>query len=82
VKFELLVAIELVAAAQAVDLAKLERLAPRLAQVHAALRARSRFIDDDRPLGREIEKITAELVAIGALRELAGCSPKTRRTST
>ncbi|MFL5259331.1 MAG: aromatic amino acid lyase, partial [Hyphomicrobiales bacterium] len=84
VKLELLAAIELVAAAQAVDLAKLERLAPRLDHVHAAVRARSPFIDDDRPLGREIETITAELVASGALRELAGCSPsrKARRTST
>jgi histidine ammonia-lyase len=70
VKLELLVAIELVAAAQGVDLAKLERLAPRLANVHTAVRARSPFIDDDRPLGREIEKISAELVASGALAQL------------
>lgn len=70
VKLEHLVAIELVAAAQAVDLANIERLAPRLSKVHAAVRARSRFIDDDRPLGREIETIAEELVAGGSVRGL------------
>jgi histidine ammonia-lyase len=64
-KLEHLVAIELVAAAQAVDLAKVDRLGHRLAEVQAAVRARSPFIDDDRPLGREIERIAEELVRSG-----------------
>jgi histidine ammonia-lyase len=64
-KLEHLVAIELVAAAQAVDLAKVDRLGRRLAEVQAAVRARSPFIDDDRPLGREIERIAEELVRSG-----------------
>ena len=78
-RLELLIAFELVAAAQAIDLARPERIAPRLAKVHEAIRERSRFIDDDRPLGREIEAIAAELVASGRLMKIAQVpSPRLR----
>jgi histidine ammonia-lyase len=65
--YELLIAIELVAGAQAVDLAKPARVAPRLAEAHRAVRALSPFIADDRPLGADIERIAATLVGSGAL---------------
>jgi len=64
---DLIIALELLAGAQAIDLAKPERIAPRLGLVHQAIRQRSPFIDDDRPLGREIETIAGELVASGVL---------------
>jgi histidine ammonia-lyase len=66
-RLDLLIAFELVAAAQAIDLAKPERIAPRLKRVHEAIREHSPFIADDRPIGREIETIARELVASGAL---------------
>jgi histidine ammonia-lyase len=66
-RLDLLIALELLAGAQAVDLAGLTELPARLAPVQARIRAISRFIDDDRPLGREIEKIAAELVRTGEL---------------
>ncbi|HKQ94983.1 MAG TPA: hypothetical protein VJS40_05205, partial [Aestuariivirgaceae bacterium] len=65
--YELLIAIELVAGAQAVDLAKPARVAPRLAEAHLAVRTLSPFIADDRPLGTEIERIATTLVGSGAL---------------
>jgi histidine ammonia-lyase len=70
-RLDLVIAFELVAAAQAVDLAKPERIPPRLGKVHGAIRQRSRFIAEDRPLGREIETIACELVQGGKLLELA-----------
>ena len=66
-RLDLLIALELVAGAQAVDLAGLKHLPARLAPVQTRIRAISRFIDDDRPLGREIERIAAELVRTGKL---------------
>lgn len=64
-RLDLLIALELIAGAQAVDLAGLKELPARLAPVQARLRALSRFIDDDRPVGREIERIAAELIRTG-----------------
>ncbi len=66
-RLDLLVALELLAGAQAVDLARLRKLPEKLAPVHARVRAIAHFIDDDRPLGREIERIAAELVRTGEL---------------
>ncbi len=66
-RLDLLIALELLAGAQAVDLAGLTKLPSRLAPVHARIRMHSRFIDDDRPLGREIERIAAELIRTGEL---------------
>lgn len=70
-RLDLLVALELLAGAQAVDLAGIKKLPAFLAPVHARLRAISRFIDDDRPLGREIERIAVDLVRAGKLNTLA-----------
>lgn len=68
---DLLIALELLAGAQAVDLAGLRELPKRLVPVHMRMRAISPFIDDDRPLGREIERIAAELVRTGELVSIA-----------
>jgi histidine ammonia-lyase len=57
----------LLAGAQAIDLAGLKTLPKRLAPVHARIRGLSPSIDDDRPLGREIERIARELVNAGEL---------------
>ncbi len=69
-KLNLIVAFELVAAAQAVDLAEPARIAPRLQNVHQAIRELCPFINEDRPLGRQVEAIAEYLVAIGRLGEL------------
>jgi histidine ammonia-lyase len=66
-RLDLLVALELLAGAQAVDLAGLKKLPDKLVSAHARIRAISRFVDDDRPLGREIERIACELVRTGQL---------------
>ncbi|MGE0241460.1 MAG: aromatic amino acid lyase [Parvibaculaceae bacterium] len=71
-RLDLLVALELLAGAQAVDLAGLKTLPARLAPVHACIRAMSGFIADDRPLGREIERIAADLVRTGELVSMTG----------
>ncbi len=77
-KLELLVAFELVAACQAIDLRAEGRsdvepgIAPSLVPVYTAVRKHCRFIAEDRPIGREIESIAAELVGSGGLIEAAG----------
>lgn len=71
-KLNVLVAFELVAAAQAVDLAKPEKIAPRLNKAHGAVRELCPFIKQDRPLGRQVEAIAERLVASGKLIELTG----------
>ncbi|HEY7766074.1 MAG TPA: aromatic amino acid lyase [Aestuariivirgaceae bacterium] len=68
--YELLVAFELLAAAQAVDLARPERLARKLQELYGAIRAISPFIDEDRPVGREVERLADELVRSGRLVQL------------
>ncbi len=62
-----LVAYELLAGAQAVDLAKPDGVAPRIKTAHELLRAYSAFMDEDRPIGREVEAIACELVLMGGL---------------
>jgi histidine ammonia-lyase len=69
-RLDYLIAFELLAAVQAVDLARPERIAPRLAKVYDAVRRISRFADEDRPLGGEIERIVRELVGPGRLLEV------------
>jgi histidine ammonia-lyase len=71
-RLDLLIALELLAGAQAVDLAGVKTLPERLAPVHARIRAIALFIDDDRPLGREIERIAVELVRMGDLVSTTG----------
>jgi histidine ammonia-lyase len=56
-----LVAIELLVAAQAVDLAAPIRPAAATAAVHAAVRARVAPLDDDRALGADVERLAAAL---------------------
>ncbi|MGE0149889.1 MAG: aromatic amino acid lyase [Parvibaculaceae bacterium] len=70
-RLDLLTALELMAGAQAVDLAGLTQLPAKLAPVHACVRAVSSFIDDDRPLGREVERIASDLVRAGELIQAA-----------
>jgi histidine ammonia-lyase len=69
-RYELVIAMELVAAAQAVDLAKPRRIAPKLAKAHDAVRRLHPFLDDDRPVGREIEAVAREIVRSGMLLQL------------
>jgi histidine ammonia-lyase len=71
-RFDLLVALELLAGAQAVELAGVKKLPAKLAPAHARIRAISPFVDDDRPLGREIERIAAELIRTGELVRISG----------
>ncbi|NNJ77261.1 MAG: aromatic amino acid lyase [Anderseniella sp.] len=62
-----LLAYELLAGAQALDLAAPDGVAPRLAEAHKQIRALSAFLDDDRPVGREVEAVACELVLMGGL---------------
>ncbi|NNE22302.1 MAG: histidine ammonia-lyase [Rhizobiales bacterium] len=71
-KLNLIAAFELIAAAQAVDLAQPQKVAPRLAKVHRAVRGICPFIEEDRPLGRQIEAVAEELVASGRLAQITG----------
>lgn len=64
-----LVALELVCAAQAVDLAAPDRLGQGTAAAHACVRELVAPLDDDRPLGPEVDLVARELVASGRLRE-------------
>ncbi|MGB5213634.1 MAG: aromatic amino acid lyase [Anderseniella sp.] len=62
-----LLAYELLAGAQALDLAGPDGVAPRVAVAHQQIRALSAFLDDDRPIGREVEAVACELVLMGKL---------------
>jgi histidine ammonia-lyase len=64
-----LIGLELVCAAQAVDLAAPDRLGRGTATAHACVRELVAALDDDRPLGIEVERVARELVASGLLRE-------------
>ncbi len=64
-----LVALELVCAAQAVDLAASGRLGHGTAAAHACVRELVPPIDDDRPLGVDVDLVARELVTSGRLRE-------------
>lgn len=66
-KLDHLVAIELLAAVQAVELAKPDRIAPRLLSVVEGVREISPQLVQDRPLGREIERVADNLIATGLL---------------
>ena len=71
-RMALLVAFELIAACQAIDLrggqataggAADPALGPSLRATYRALRTTSRFIDHDRPMGREVESIARDVLA-------------------
>lgn len=59
-----IVAIELLAAAQGIDLRRPLKTSPRLQAVRAAVRARAAFLDRDRPLAPDITAVY-ELIADG-----------------
>jgi histidine ammonia-lyase len=62
-RLRLLVAIELVFGAQAVDLAAPERLGRGTAVAHAAVRELVEPLDEDRPLGEDVERVAAAVAA-------------------
>jgi histidine ammonia-lyase len=62
----LVVAFELVAASQAVDLRD-QQLPAALQRVHRLIRSVSPFIDDDRPLAAEIQTVGDDLIGAGRL---------------
>ena len=64
------VAIELLAAAQGIDLRRPLTTSPRLAEAHAAVRAISPFLETDRPLAGDIEAVAALIVG-GGFEEMA-----------
>ena len=66
---ERVVAVELVCATLAVDLAAPERLGRGTAAAHAAVRELVPPLADDRPLGGEVERVAHALVASGGLQE-------------
>lgn len=64
-----LLAIELLVAAQAVDLREGVRLGHGTAAAQAEVRKIVPALDDDRPLGRDVERLDAELLETGRLPE-------------
>ena len=60
-RVRLLVALELVVAAQAVDLAEVETLGTGTRAIHAAVRELAEPLRTDRPLGGDIERVVAQL---------------------
>jgi histidine ammonia-lyase len=65
----MVIAIELLAAAQGVDLRKPLKTSPKLAQAMGEIRARSAFLDQDRYIAPEMEAV-AQLVLSGWFRSL------------
>jgi histidine ammonia-lyase len=65
-RLERVIAIELAVAAQAIDLRGSALAAPAMAALHGAVRSVVATLDDDRPLGAEVEML-AGLVRDGAL---------------
>jgi histidine ammonia-lyase len=63
-QFRLLTALELVVAAQAVDLAQVEQLGAGTSAVHAALRELVEPMLTDRPLGGDVERVAAHLAEV------------------
>ncbi len=66
-RLELLIALELVCAAQAVDLAAPSRLGGGTAAAHAAVRELVAPLDDDRPLGPAVDLVADRAVRTGRL---------------
>lgn len=66
-RYRLLIAIELVMAAEAVDRAKPATLGTGPAVAHGLVRERVERLSTDRPLGGDVERVAAELLANGML---------------
>ncbi len=64
-RLRLIVAFELIIAAQAVELAKVERLGQGTDAAYRAVRALVPPLDDDRPFGADVERVAAELLVAG-----------------
>jgi histidine ammonia-lyase len=62
-----IVAIELVAAAEAVDVARADGLAPRTRALYEATRALVAPLVHDRPLGEDVERVVAALASLAAI---------------
>ncbi len=76
-RMRLLTAIELIVAAQAVDLAlegKLASLGVGTGVAHAAVRGCVEMLQEDRPVGPDVERLSAELLAGGQLLERVGAA--------
>jgi histidine ammonia-lyase len=63
-RFRLLTALELVVAAQAVDLAQVEQLGAGTSAIHAVVRELVEPMRTDRPLGGDVERVAAELARV------------------
>jgi histidine ammonia-lyase len=73
-RLRLLVALELVCAAQAVDLAAAEPLGAGTAAAHACVRELVAPLADDRPLGVDVERVARKALASGVLLARVGGS--------
>ena len=67
------VAIELLAASQAIDLLAPLRTSPPLASVHTAIRAEIPMIESDRPPSPDAERL-AKMIATGAIERACSVS--------
>jgi histidine ammonia-lyase len=63
-RFRLLTALELVVAAQAVDLAQVEQLGAGTSAIHAVVRELVEPMLTDQPLGGDVERVAAELARV------------------
>jgi histidine ammonia-lyase len=68
-----IVAIELLAAAQGIELRKPLQTSPTLQAFVAKVRQHSSFLEDDRPLHREIGSVAAAILQ-GAFADVAGAT--------
>ncbi|HZS94836.1 MAG TPA: histidine ammonia-lyase [Chloroflexota bacterium] len=68
---ETVLAIELLAAAEGIDLRRPLRTSPALERVHALIRSEVPHLEEDRPLYRDIEKVSG-MVRDGRIRAAAG----------
>jgi histidine ammonia-lyase len=76
-RMRLLTAIELIVAAQAVDLAlsgQLASLGVGTRAAHSAVRECVEMLQEDRPIGPDVERLSAELLDGGQLLERVGAA--------
>lgn len=73
-RLRLLTAIELIVAAQAVDLAAPAPLGVASGAAYAAVRECVDTLEEDRPVGPDVERLTAEMLVTGRLLERVGAA--------